>query len=144
MITGQDLLNRAEVMRAKPYIFGYEVKLNDSTPKAADCSELVQWVCYQEGVKPEMPDGATNQFHHCENEGLLISIEDAKTTVGALLFRIGKTCHVAFSVGDGYHTFEARGKNYKIGNQPITIGRAWTHAALIPGVEYEGWEIEDD
>jgi cell wall-associated NlpC family hydrolase len=142
MPTGEDLLERAEALRGKPYIFGYEIKLTDPNPVAADCSELVQWVCAQEKVKPEMPDGAIYQFRHCRAYGLLIDIEDAKTTPGALLFRIGKNSqHVAFCVGDGDQTFEARGSHYKIGSQPAK-GRPWTHAALIPGVEYPEWETE--
>jgi len=138
MPTDQDIMKRCELLKGKPYIFGYEVDLDDPFPEAADCSELVQWACHQEGVDPEMPDGAIYQYRHCRNHDALIPIPLAIKTAGALLFRISPAGnHVAVSKGDGT-TIEARGKDYGIGNFSATKGRSWTAAALIPGVDYGG------
>lgn len=135
-MTGQVIVTKAMTQKGKPYIFGYEVDLNDPNPKAFDCSELTQWVCHQCGVKPEMPDGAIYQMRHCRNHGTLIGINKAIDTAGALLFRITPNGnHVVISRGNGT-TIEARGKDYGVGCWNIK-GRGWTHAALIPGVEYE-------
>ncbi len=69
-----------------------------------------------------------------------IEIEDAITTPGALLFRMSSSGnHVAISRGNGT-TIEARGKAYGVGVFSAK-GRPWTHAGLIPGVDYgEEWE----
>lgn len=138
-ITGQDIVELAMKQNGKPYIFGYEVRLDDPNPKAFDCSELVEWVCRQLGVKPTMPDGSGNQYEHCKRHGLEISLEDAVTTPGALLFRIGH--HVAISRGDG-KTIEARGKDYGVGVFSATRD-GFDAAGLIPGVDYPDWKVED-
>lgn len=138
-VTGQQIVDKAMTQEGKPYIFGYEVDLDDPDPKSLDCSELVEWVCHQLGVKPTMPDGAIYQYRHCDHQGDLIDLQDAYTTPGALLFRIGKSNHVAISRGDGT-TIEARGKNYGVGVFSTGGGRGFTDAALIPGVDYgEDW-----
>jgi cell wall-associated NlpC family hydrolase len=135
MVTGQQLVDKALVMDGRPYIYGYEDDLEDPHPKAADCSELVQWTCYQCGVYPIVPDGAIYQYRHCKNYDTLIDVEEAIRTVGALLFVIdGDHHHVAFSQGNGL-TMECRGRKYGCGqfdaNRP-----GWTHGALVPGVKY--------
>jgi cell wall-associated NlpC family hydrolase len=135
--TGKKVVDLAMKQKGKPYRFGVEVKLGDPNPKAFDCSELTQWVCHQLRVKPEFPDGSGAQYEHCKRHGLEISLEDAITTPGALLFHIGK--HVAISRGDG-KTIEARGKDYGVGIFSATKGREFDAAGLIPGVDYgEEW-----
>lgn len=141
MPTGQDIYKKAMTQKGDPYVFGVEVDLNDPNPDEFDCSELVQWVCHQLKVKPEVPDGAYNQFHHCEKGGRMLDIEDAFKTVGALLFRISGPeggNHVAIS-GPGNTTIEARGKKWGVGVWSAE-NRPWTDAGLIPGVHYDGWE----
>jgi len=135
MPTNDDIMDLAQQQDGKDYIFGREDSPKDPDPEAFDCSELVEWVCARENVQPTMPDGAANQLAHCRAHGTLISIGDAMTTKGALLFRIsGEGNHVAFSLGNG-NTFEARGKDYGVGSWSAK-NRTWTHAALIPGVDY--------
>lgn len=114
--------------QGKPYIFGSEARLSDSSPEAFDCSELVQWAAAQVGV--EIPDGSAMQMLHCSKRGTVITVEQAFLVKGALLFRPG---HVAISLGDG-RTIEARGQAYGVGvfNQRHT----WTTGALIPGMRY--------
>lgn len=137
-VTGQQIVNQAlEMFDGLPYIYGYEVKLGDPSPKAGDCSEMVQATCYILGVEPQMPDGAIYQLQHCQEHSTDISIDDAIKTPGALLFHIGGSRHVAISQGNGL-TIECRGRNYGCGQ--FDVYRKWTHGALIPGVEYPGWE----
>ena len=112
-------------------VYGAEVDLDDPDPAKFDCSELVQWVCHQLNVQPEMPDGSANQRAFCEEHGTMISIEQAVKTAGALLFGNG---HVAISRGDG-STIEARGAAYGVGSWS-SKNRPWVAAAKIPGVTY--------
>ncbi len=144
MPTNVELLEKVRTQKGDPYIYGAEADPTDPDPKAFDCSELVEWVCAQIGVKPKMPDGALYQFRHCVKHQKLIEVEKAIDTPGALLFRFSRDAdpvagepeerHVAISQGDGT-TFEARSKKYKIGPFPAK-DRGWTKAALIPGLEY--------
>ena len=140
MPTGKELVALELTQDGKPYIYGYEVDLADPDPKAFDCSELEEWACSQLGVKPKFPDGSANQLEYCRQHGTLISIEEAIRTPGALLFyQTEEHHHVATSQGNG-KTIEARGKVYGVG-QWDARGRGWTHAALIPGLDYG--EVQD-
>ena len=98
------------------YICGAEVKnLDEAAPAAFDCSALTQWAAHQAGVT--IPDGAAGQYRYFQKMGLLVPVEEAKNTPGALLFHFasdpvgGKgeppVAHVAISTGDG-KTIEAR------------------------------------
>lgn len=129
--TGQAVVTKAMTQTGDPYVYGAEVDLDDPDPTKFDCSELVQWVCHQLNIQPEMPDGSANQRAFCEHYGTMISIEDAVKTAGALLFGDG---HVAISRGDG-STIEARGKDYGVGSWS-SKNRPWVAAAKIPGVSY--------
>lgn len=137
MPSGQDLVDLELTQAGKPYIYGYEVDIDDPDPAAFDCSEMEQWACHRLGVVPEFPDGAIYQYRHCKRHGTLISVAKAIKTPGALLFYISDARrHVATSQGNGM-TIEARGKDYGVGQWKAT-GRGWTHAALVPGLKYEG------
>ena len=126
-------------LKGKPYVFGTEQDGRE-TPAitSEDCSELIQNACDMNKVRPQMPDGAINQFYHCKNHNTLISVEKAEKTFGALVFRITPpNNHVVFSLGNGM-TFEAKGRAWGVGSWPLNIeGRGWTNAALIPGVDYK-------
>ena len=144
MVTGQQIVDLAMTQTGKRYVFGVE---NDSrtveTATAWDCSELVQIVCRDLGIRPVMPDGAYWQWRNCKQRGTLIAVERARTTPGALLFvgpgdeagRTGRDAiwHVAISRGDDT-TIEA--KSTKDGTGTWPIGKRFTWAALIPGVDY--------
>jgi hypothetical protein len=147
--TGRDIVNKARTCKGDKYVFGVEVKLTDPDPKAEDCSELVEWVCAQNGVQPVMPDGAMYQVRHCRKYGFLISVAEALKTPGALLFFFSDDpfegdqrpdmAHVSISQGNTM-TIEARSTRDGVGEFPAE-GRGWTHAGLIPGVDYG--ETED-
>ena len=80
----------------KPYIFGYEVKLTDPSPRAFDCSELVQWAYYQMGVS--IVDGSFNQYPKTT------SIPVSSLRIGDLFFLrkpSGRIYHVGIYVGNG-------------------------------------------
>ncbi|MFC6016070.1 NlpC/P60 family protein [Plantactinospora solaniradicis] len=121
------------------YVFGAEAKLKDADPDTFDCSELTQWAAHQAGVT--IPDGATAQYLHLKQRGLLIPVEQAKNTPGALLFHFnrepragdGRTpgAHVAISLGNG-KTVEARNPNKDVGE--FDAGNRFTYAALVPGI----------
>lgn len=143
MITPKKFLDLLLDQEGDAYVFGVEVSPSTSDPKAFDCSELVQWSCAHLGIKPSMPDGSIYQVRHCRKHGLLIPVEQAIRTAGALLFSFSDDpftghrphhAHVAVSQGNG-KTFEARGKDYGVGSFSA-LKRGWTHAGLIPGLDY--------
>jgi GH24 family phage-related lysozyme (muramidase) len=136
-VSVSQLLALAETEEGKDYDYGGKASGSNPSPDGLDCSGLVAWDCNRLGVKPAMPDGARNQRDHCVMYGGEISVEEARNTPGALLFRIGvgEDDHVAFSVG-GDHTFEAEGKAYGICYVDGASNRTWTNGAKIPGVVY--------
>lgn len=135
----ETFLRVAQAQVGDPYVFGAEVKLGDENPDVFDCSEFTQWATHQAGGK--LPDGATAQYLHLKERGLLIPVEKAKDTPGALLFSFdreprpgdGRTpgAHVAISLGDG-RVVEAA--NRKAGVREASAGNRFEYAAVIPGI----------
>ncbi|MCP5029973.1 MAG: C40 family peptidase, partial [Actinomycetia bacterium] len=132
----EDVLLWALAQQGDRYVLGAEADRLDADPGVFDCSELVEWACSRAGVVPTVPDGSGNQLAHARQHGTLITVDGGLDTRGALLHRAdnGDWGHVAISLGDGT-TVEARGTKYGVGVWP-TAGRRWTHASLIPGVDY--------
>ncbi|MFI7601334.1 NlpC/P60 family protein [Actinoplanes sp. NPDC049681] len=132
-------LEVAKAQVGDPYVFGAEVKLKDHDPDVFDCSEFTQWAAYQAGVK--IPDGATAQYLDLKERGLLIPVDQAKDTPGALLFSFdreprpgdGRTpgAHVAISLGEG-RVVEAA--NRRAGVRESTAGHRFEYAAVLPGI----------
>jgi len=125
------------------YLFGHEASPDDPDPDTFDCSELVEWGSARLGVAPRMPDGSWHQARHCKTHGTLTTVEDAITVQGALLFRFShdpfsggrpSKAHVAVNLGNG-STIEARGSDWGVGSWDVHA-RGWTHAALVPGLDY--------
>lgn len=114
----------------KSYVWGAEAAPSNPNPRAFDCSELVQWAAARAGIKPTMPDGSDNQRAHCQRHRTMISLDKARNTKGALLFRSG---HVAISLGNG-KTMEAMSPASGV-KQSRFAGRGWTSAAKIPGAK---------
>lgn len=80
----------------KRYVFGAEVKKDDSNPQSFDCSELVEWIYELLGRK--IPDGAANQYEVSKpiNEMQLEPFD-----LGFLLNPFnGKINHVVIWLGD--------------------------------------------
>ncbi|WP_433383058.1 NlpC/P60 family protein [Actinoplanes sp. CA-142083] len=132
-------LNVAKAQIGDRYVFGAEVKLSDPNPSVFDCSEFTQWAAFQAGAK--IPDGATAQYLHFKEKGLLIDPAQAKNTPGALLFSFdreprpgdGRTpgAHVAISLGNG-KVVEAA--NPRVGVRESNAGNRFEFAAIIPGI----------
>jgi cell wall-associated NlpC family hydrolase len=118
------------------YVFGAEVDLDDPNPDVWDCSELVQWSCWQADVAPTVPDGSRAQWAWIQDRGVPLGVSMAIHTRGALLFgtTAGIVTHVAWSLGDG-STIEARGSRWGVGCWPAT-DRRFTYAGLLPGIDY--------
>ena len=152
--TGQQLVDWEMQLKGKPYIFGTE---QDGKPvskiSAEDCSEMQQNACDQNSVTPRLPDGARYQLNHCREAGLEISLEDAYSTPGALLFIGDPAHHVAMSrgvkeevirhnlrtgekqnLGIKWTTIEAKGRDW--GVVVDSAERGFDYACLIPGVKY--------
>jgi len=121
------------------YEFGAETRFDDPNPGTFDCSELTEWAAHQAGAT--IPDGATAQFRFLRERGLVIPVEEAKNTPGALLFNFSQEpgdsgsedpkAHVAISTGDG-RTIEAM--NSQRGVTEAEAGNRFKYAALIPGI----------
>ncbi|MFI7545692.1 peptidoglycan-binding protein [Actinoplanes sp. NPDC049599] len=123
----------ALTQQGDPYVFGSEAEFDDPNPDSFDCSELVEWAAARCGVT--FVDGAQNQRDACRRADKLISVERARKTRGALLFRIDEgpsNDHVAISLGNG-RTIEARGRKYGVNKFPADK-RGWTHGGLVPGL----------
>jgi cell wall-associated NlpC family hydrolase len=135
-------LDSARAQAGDRYIFGVEAKLSDVDPDAFDCSELVQWAAARAGV--DITDGATYQYLALKQQGMVIPVEEAARTPGALLFSFSSEprpgggrpsrAHVAISLGDG-QTIEARGRAYGVGE--FAVGSRFQYAAVIPGLSGE-------
>lgn len=111
------------------YRLGAEVDLKNPDPAGPwDCSELVEWACFQLGVQPKFPDYSGNQIDACRP----ITVEEASKTRGALLWFPG---HIVVSLGTGNATIEARGSKYGVVQHTIA-GRGFKRGGLIPGMNY--------
>jgi cell wall-associated NlpC family hydrolase len=132
-------LDAAQAQKGDRYIFGVMDKLDDPNPGAFDCSMLVQWSANQAGVHLER--NAWHQYQQLHDQGMVISVQDAIHTPGALLFSFNSDPnghnapvhqHVAISLGNG-KTIEALGAQYGVNNFDATTKR-FQYAALIPGI----------
>jgi cell wall-associated NlpC family hydrolase len=135
----EEFLRAAKAQIGDRYVFGAEAKLNDRDPELFDCSELTQWAAHQAGTT--IPDGATAQYLHLKNKGLLIPVSEAKNTPGALLFSFdreprpgdGRTpgAHVAISLGNGKIVEAA---NSRAPVREVSAGNRFEYAAVLPGI----------
>jgi hypothetical protein len=150
MVPVEDVVSLALAQTGDEYVFGAQSPISDPDPDVFDCSELVRWVCGRLGVKPTMVDGSWLQYRHCAAHQRAISVPEGIAERGALLFRFSSSplvggrpssAHVAISLGDG-RTIEARGRSWGVGSW-TAHNRGWTHAALIPGVDYAPESEED-
>lgn len=143
--TGHDLARLCRLQVGDRYVFGHEVELSARDPDTWDCSELVQWATSQLGVP--LGDGSWLQLERCQRAGLVVPVEHALATVGALLFefrdKVGQLAdpgasrparaHIEVSLGDG-RTVGARSPRHGVDVFPRS--ERWTHAALVPGLQY--------
>ena len=122
--TGFDWVEFEALLRAqlgKLYRFGAEVRMDDPDPKEWDCSELVEWIFAQFGIK--VPDGSWKQYE----ASYPITKEEARLGDLAFFKRKGadRTHHVGI-VLDGENMIEARGEPYmRVILRPRKIWEKW-------------------
>ena len=136
---GSSFLSTALSQAGKAYVFGATASPSDPSPRAFDCSELVQWAAARNGV--QLPRTAGEQYLAAKQAGELVPVDVALRTPGALLFSFSTEpvpgggepshAHVAISKGDGT-TIEARGHAYGVGSW--SAAHRFQYAAIIPGL----------
>ena len=149
---GQDVLDVGSTRIGQKYVLGAQVPLDNPSWKGPwDCAEFTSWVTYQayDGLvfgagRPKKLSQAEPYSGHWYEEAkkfaTVIDWKDALKIPGALLIRapskklIG---HVAFSMGDGKRTLEARGKKFGVGIFDGAMSRPWGIGCLLPGVDYD-------
>jgi len=132
-------LDSALAQKGDPYVFGAKGAPNDPNPKAFDCSGLTQWAAHQAGF--DLDAGAAHQYHQLKSLGMLIPVDQAVHTPGALLFTFDgepptgaepEEAHVAISLGNG-KTIEAANPDDGVNSFDAGGGR-FTFAAVLPGI----------
>jgi cell wall-associated NlpC family hydrolase len=144
--TASDFVIEAMTAIGIPYRFGGEASASDERPRSLDCSELVEWAAARVGLV-DVPDGSWRQYGFCQRAGKAWPFDlfgEAVRTRGALLFTFAggdplanerpKNAHVAIVLGGG-RTVEASASRGAVLVRDAH-GRGWTHAAVLPGLEY--------
>lgn len=135
----QTMLDAAMAQVGDQYVFGVDTDPDDPDPDVFDCAEFTQWGANQVGI--ELPGSTFEQYLMLKDMGLLIPVEEAANTPGALLFHFSSEpvpgggrpneAHVAFSLGDGT-TVEAASEEFGVTN--FDVGDRFEYAAVLPGL----------
>jgi hypothetical protein len=148
--SGQDVIDIGASRSGQPYVLGAQVPLDNASWKGPwDCAEFTSWCAYQayglifgagkvsKVAKAEPYSG--HWYGDAKTRGRVVPWQDALRIPGAALIRApspGKIGHVAFALGDGDRTLEARGKAFGVGIFDSAAQRAWSIGCLLPGVDY--------
>lgn len=149
-LLGQDVIDVGSRHVGETYVLGARVPLNNPTWRGPwDCAEFASWCAYQcYGVifgagrvsTVARADPYSGYWHaEARQRGTVIPWQDALSIAGAVLIRApsqGPIGHVAFAVGDGESTLEARGAAYGVGIFKKAGSRPWSIGCLLPGVDY--------
>ncbi|OYQ34757.1 peptidoglycan-binding protein [Sandarakinorhabdus cyanobacteriorum] len=133
------------------YILGSNVPLdNPNWSGPWDCAEFASWCVYQAfgflfgvGATKNVAKAEPYSGHWADDAkkyGRVIAWEDALRIPGAALIRVpkaGKIGHVAFAMGDGDRTLEARGAAFGVGIFSGAAERTWSFGCMLPGVDYD-------
>ncbi|MDB5022382.1 MAG: hypothetical protein JWP78_137 [Mucilaginibacter sp.] len=148
-MTGDEIVSLGDKHLGEPYVLGTLVPKDDADYKGPwDCAEFVSWLYYQTFGKlygcannhgnPHTADAYSDYWGRDANKlGHIITIEEAKSTPGAVILRLagnGEIGHIVVSDGNG-GTVEAHGKEDGIINS-VVDGRRWDMGILVPGVTY--------
>jgi peptidoglycan hydrolase-like protein with peptidoglycan-binding domain len=149
---GRDVIDIGSTRVGQKYILGAQVPLNNPNWKGPwDCAEFTSWCAYQayglifgagnvtKVAKAEPYSG--HWYDDARKRGTVITWKEALKIPGAALIRApadGKIGHVAFAIGDGNKTLEARGAAFGVGIFGNAARRAWTIGCLLPNVDYTG------
>lgn len=147
---GQDVITIGSGRVGQRYVLGAQVPLDNPNWRGPwDCAEFVSWAVYQAyGIifgagnarKVAQAEPYSGYWYdEAQRHGTVIAWQDALSIPGAVLIRrptsrvIG---HVAFSMGDGQRTLEARGAAYGVNIFDGAKKRSWGIGCLLPGVDY--------
>jgi hypothetical protein len=133
------------------YILGANVPLdNPNWSGPWDCAEFASWCVYQAfgvlfGTGPSKNVAKAEPYSgfwadDAKKFGRIIAWQDALRIPGAVLIRApkpGKIGHVAFAMGDGDRTLEARGAAFGVNIFSGAAERTWSFGCLLPGVDYD-------
>jgi cell wall-associated NlpC family hydrolase len=136
----QQFLDAATAQEGDTYVFGSRVDVGDADPDTFDCSGLVSWAAGRVGV--DLPHASWQQYLELKDLGLVVPVDQAIDTPGALLFSFpwepvpGESrpgnAHVAISMGDG-RTIEAMNPTKGVLFAEASE-RRFQFAAVIPGI----------
>ncbi len=149
---GKDVIEVGSKHLRERYVFGAHVPLdNPSWTGPWDCAEFTSWCAYQAyglvfGAGHPRKIAAADPysgywFSEAKKYATIVSWRDALRIPGAALIRApgsGRTGHVAFALGDGKRTLEARGAQFGVGIFDGVERRTWSIGCLLPGVDYDG------
>jgi len=141
-MTGEDIVSLGDKHVGEPYVLGALVPKDNPDYKGPwDSADFVSWIYYQ---ATGILYGCDAVDEHCDfwdrdanKKGHIITIEEAKSTPGAVILRLagnGTVGHIVISDGNG-GTVEAHGREDGIINS-VVDGRRWDMGILVPGVTY--------
>lgn len=147
---GQKLIDIGKSRVGQAYVLGANVPLNNANWSGPwDCAEFASWCVYQAYGLLFGVGGSTNVanaepfsghwFADARKHGRVIPWREALAIPGAVLIRRptpGLIGHVAFAMGDGKRTLEARSKALGVGIFDKADTRSWDIGCLLPGVDY--------
>lgn len=150
--TAAEFLRYALAQAGDRYVTAAGRDTADTDPDAFDCSGLVYWAAVQCGYPASWPGFgqwalSETQYLICKQEGTLLSVEDAKKTAGALLFRSGgnwnrvgntsgrNTGHVAISLGNGSIIHAA---SPSLGVRVGSVGDSYEFGGWLKGMTFTG------
>lgn len=149
-MTGHEIYTKMNSRMGCSYVLGRVVPKADKDYKGAfDCAELASWSVYQVGGilygcannkgKPNTADAFTGFWSRDAHAlGIIIPIDQAKSTEGAFLLRVaadGSVGHIVCCDGLG-GTAEAHSTKKGCINS-VVDGRRWDYGILIPGFTYK-------
>ena len=150
-MTAANIISFAKRFIGAAYILGAFVPKSRSDYKGAfDCAEFVAYVHFQlfgflygcdtaDVKRAAKADAYTGYFDRdAQKQGVVISVDEAARTEGAMLFRkpTGSAVgHIAFSQGNG-QTVEAHSSKTGVIESKVD-GRRWSYGIKLPGVEYK-------
>ncbi|MFG1384516.1 peptidoglycan-binding domain-containing protein [Xanthobacter versatilis] len=149
---GKDVIEVGSKHVRERYILGAQVPLDNPSWKGPwDCAEFTSWCAYQAyglvfgAGNPSKVSAAEPysgySFSEAKRSATVIPWRDALSVPGAALIRepaSGRIGHVAFALGDGKRTLEARGAQFGVGIFDGSESRIWSIGCSLPGVDYEG------
>ncbi|WP_111765065.1 transglycosylase family protein [Nakamurella deserti] len=133
------MLDAALAQVGDRYEFGVDTDPDDPDPDVFDCAEFTQWAAARVGI--DLEGASYLQYLELKEQGLLIPVEQAAHTPGALVFHFSSEptpggarpdqAHVAISLGDG-RTVEAASTTFGVTTRDV--GDRFEYAAVLPGL----------